>query len=60
VTLALGTDPAALLDEFEPAGEPVPDLPIDALAPWTGFAVFCGYAAVALTAGLVLFGNRDA
>lgn len=29
-------------------------------APWTGFAVFCGYAAVALIAGLVLFRNRDA
>ena len=29
-------------------------------SPWTGFALFCGYAAVALAAGLVLFRNRDA
>jgi ABC-2 type transport system permease protein len=29
-------------------------------APWTGFAVFSAYAALALTAGLVLFRNRDA
>jgi ABC-2 type transport system permease protein len=29
-------------------------------APWTGFAVFCGYAAVALAAGLILFRKRDA
>jgi len=29
-------------------------------APWTGFAVFCGYAAVAVIAGLVLFRKRDA
>jgi ABC-2 type transport system permease protein len=29
-------------------------------APWTGFAVFCGYAAIALTVGLILFRKRDA
>jgi ABC-2 type transport system permease protein len=29
-------------------------------APWTGFAVFCGYAAIALIAGLLLFRKRDA
>jgi ABC-2 type transport system permease protein len=29
-------------------------------SPWVGFAVFCGYAAVALGAGLVLFRKRDA
>lgn len=29
-------------------------------APWTGFAVFCSYAAIALLAGLVLFRKRDA
>ncbi len=29
-------------------------------SPWTGFAVFCGYAAVALIAGLFLFRGRDA
>jgi ABC-2 type transport system permease protein len=28
--------------------------------PWTGFAVFCGYAAIALIAGLILFRRRDA
>jgi ABC-type transport system involved in multi-copper enzyme maturation permease subunit len=28
--------------------------------PWTGFAVFCGYAAVAIIGGLVLFRKRDA
>lgn len=30
------------------------------LAPWTGFAVFCGYAAVALAAAAVLLKRRDA
>jgi hypothetical protein len=29
-------------------------------SPWTGFAVFCAYAAVALGAGLILFRKRDA
>jgi ABC-type transport system involved in multi-copper enzyme maturation permease subunit len=29
-------------------------------SPWTGFAVFCGYAAIALIAGLLLFRKRDA
>jgi len=29
-------------------------------APWTGFAVLCGYAAIALIAGLILFRKRDA
>jgi ABC-2 type transport system permease protein len=29
-------------------------------APWTGFAVFAGYAAIALIAGLILFRKRDA
>ena len=29
-------------------------------APWTGFAVFCGYAAIAVAAGLILFRKRDA
>jgi ABC-type transport system involved in multi-copper enzyme maturation permease subunit len=29
-------------------------------APWTGFAVFCGYAAIALIAGVILFRQRDA
>jgi len=29
-------------------------------APWTGFAVFCGYAVIALAAGLILFRKRDA
>jgi ABC-type transport system involved in multi-copper enzyme maturation permease subunit len=30
------------------------------LAPWTGFAVLCGYAAVAMIGGLILFLRRDA
>jgi ABC-type transport system involved in multi-copper enzyme maturation permease subunit len=29
-------------------------------SPWTGFAVFCAYAAIALGAGLILFRKRDA
>jgi len=29
-------------------------------APWTGFAVFCSYAAIAVIAGLALFRTRDA
>jgi len=30
------------------------------LSSWIGFAVFCGYAAVAVAAGLILFRRRDA
>jgi ABC-2 type transport system permease protein len=30
------------------------------LSPWTGFGLFCGYAAVALAAGFILIGRRDA
>jgi hypothetical protein len=30
------------------------------LPPWAGFGVLCGYAAVALAAGFVLIGRRDA
>jgi ABC-2 type transport system permease protein len=29
-------------------------------APWNGFAVLCGYAAIALIGGLILFRKRDA
>jgi ABC-type transport system involved in multi-copper enzyme maturation permease subunit len=29
-------------------------------SPWTGFAVFCGYAALAVAAGLYRFRSRDA
>jgi ABC-2 type transport system permease protein len=29
------------------------------LGPWTGFGVFCLYAAAALAAGFVLIGRRD-
>jgi hypothetical protein len=29
------------------------------LRPWTGFGVFCLYAAAALAAGFVLIGRRD-
>jgi len=32
----------------------------DALGPWTGFGVFCLYAAVALALGFVLINRRDA
>jgi ABC-2 type transport system permease protein len=31
----------------------------DTLAPWTGFAVFCGYAAAAIIAAAVLLRKRD-
>lgn len=34
--------------------------PAHLLTPWTGFAVFCGYAAVALIAGAVMLTRRDA
>ena len=33
---------------------------LNMFSPWTGFAVFCGYAAVAVLGGLVLFLRRDA
>ncbi len=33
---------------------------LNMFSPWIGLAVFCGYAAVALAAGLVLFLGRDA
>jgi ABC-2 type transport system permease protein len=29
-------------------------------APWTGFAVLCGYAAIAIAAGVILFRRRNA
>jgi ABC-2 type transport system permease protein len=32
----------------------------DALAPWAGFALLCGYAAVALAAGGWALARRDA
>lgn len=32
----------------------------DALAPWTGFALFCGYLVLAVMAGAVLLRRRDA
>jgi ABC-2 type transport system permease protein len=32
----------------------------DMFQPWTGFAVFCGYAAITIIGGLVLFRRRDA
>jgi ABC-2 type transport system permease protein len=37
----------------QPGGNPM-------FAPWTGYAVFCGYAAIALIAGAILFRKRDA
>ena len=33
---------------------------VNLFSPWIGFAVFCGYAAVAMAAGLILFVRRDA
>lgn len=36
------------------------DLGPDSFGPWTGFAVFVGYAVLALVAGAVLFRRRDA
>jgi ABC-2 type transport system permease protein len=30
------------------------------LAPWTGFAVFCGYAEAAIVAAAILLKRRDA
>jgi ABC-2 type transport system permease protein len=33
---------------------------VNLFSPWIGFAVFCAYAAVSLTAGLILFIRRDA
>jgi hypothetical protein len=30
------------------------------LSAWTGFALFCGYAAAAIIGGLILFARRDA
>jgi ABC-2 type transport system permease protein len=33
---------------------------VNMFSPWIGFAVFCGYAAAALSAGLILFLRRDA
>jgi ABC-2 type transport system permease protein len=33
---------------------------VNPFSPWTGFAVFCGYAAVAIIAGLIVFRKRDA
>lgn len=33
---------------------------VNPFSPWVGFAVFCGYAAVALIIGLTLFRKRDA
>ncbi len=32
----------------------------DMFRPWTGFAVFCGYAGIAIVSGLILFVRRDA
>jgi len=33
---------------------------LNPFSPWIGFAVFCGYAAVAIIGGLILFRKRDA
>ena len=45
----------------DPAGTAVLNLAENAsLGPWTGFAVFLGYAAVILTGATLLFRHRDA
>jgi ABC-2 type transport system permease protein len=45
----------------DPAGQAVLNLTQNAgLAPWTGFAVFVGYAAVTLAGATLLFRHRDA
>ncbi|HTI26824.1 MAG TPA: ABC transporter permease subunit [Kutzneria sp.] len=62
---ALPTDWATNIDPYLPsnAGQQLmvvhPD-PAALLGPWSGFAVFCGYAAVALILGAVLLRRRDA
>jgi ABC-2 type transport system permease protein len=33
---------------------------VNPFSPWVGFAVFCGYAAIAIIGGLILFRRRDA
>jgi ABC-type transport system involved in multi-copper enzyme maturation permease subunit len=39
---------------------PGPDEQPAGLAPWTGFAVFVGYALIALIGGIFSFRTRDA
>ena len=34
--------------------------PVPQFGPWAGFAVLCGYAAIAIGAGLILFRKRNA
>lgn len=34
--------------------------PVPYFSPWSGFAVLCGYAAIAIAAGLILFRRRNA
>jgi hypothetical protein len=62
---ALPTDWATNIDPYLPsnAGQQLMVVHPDAaalLGPWAGFAVFCGYAAVAIVLGAVLLRRRDA
>jgi ABC-type transport system involved in multi-copper enzyme maturation permease subunit len=58
--------PASVADSVvplmpDPAGQAVMNLTQDAsIAPWSGFAVFVGYAAVTLVAATLIFRHRDA
>ena len=60
----LPSDWAAAVDKYLPstAGSGIFQLntPPDSLDPWTGFALFCGYAFVALVAGALVLRSRDA
>ncbi len=67
VPVVFGLLPASWNDTVGPylpnnAGRAVMTVAADGslLSPWTGFAVFCGYAAVALVAGAVRLVRRDA
>jgi ABC-2 type transport system permease protein len=61
---ALPSDWAARIDPYLPsnAGQAIMDVHRTAgdLAPWAGFAVFCGYTAAALIAAAVMLSRRDA
>jgi hypothetical protein len=54
-------DPVARWAPFNAGGQIIATRPAEHMfAPWTGFAVFAGYAAIALVAGVVATRRRDA
>ena len=62
----LGVLPSSWNDAISPylpsnAGTAILWVPQDphSLAPWTGFALFCGYAAITLAAAAILLVRRD-